>query len=432
MNTKQLIIYRDFQYQRLFDDMTLLLGRGENACDGTMPDSFSCASQLIELAAVYGFEGNLWHCFLALCVANHENAYSTACEIRGAVDGTLNNLALQDFRILKQIFDYDITTLNRFTDSNELWNYLAAYKAADGGVGKVFNKRIRDRIIELSLSLAKAGSAEEFQDTTTEFYKEFGVGKFGLNKAFRIVEEKGKACIEPIVNVEHVYLDDIIGYELQKQKLIANTESFIQGKAANNVLLFGDAGTGKSSSIKAILNEYYNQGLRIIEVYKHQFHALSSVLEQVQDRNYRFIIYMDDLSFEESELEYKYLKAIIEGGLGRKPKNVLIYATSNRRHLIREKFSDKRELDDELHVNDTVQEKLSLVARFGVTIYFGAPDKKEFQNIVKLLAEKYHVKMPVEELYAEANKWELNHGGLSGRTAAQFITHLLGLPENHG
>ena len=432
MNTKQLIIYRDFQYQRLFDDMTLLLGRGENACDGTMPGSFSCASQLIELAAVYGFEGNLWHCFLALCVANHENAYSTACEIRGAVDGTLNNLALQDFRILKQIFDYDITTLNRFTDSNELWNYLAAYKAADGGVGKVFNKRIRDRIIELSLSLAKAGSAEEFQDTTTEFYKEFGVGKFGLNKAFRIVEEKGKACIEPIVNVEHVYLDDIIGYELQKQKLIANTESFIQGKAANNVLLFGDAGTGKSSSIKAILNEYYNQGLRIIEVYKHQFHALSSVLEQVQDRNYRFIIYMDDLSFEESELEYKYLKAIIEGGLGRKPKNVLIYATSNRRHLIREKFSDKRELDDELHVNDTVQEKLSLVARFGVTIYFGAPDKKEFQNIVKLLAEKYHVKMPVEELYAEANKWELNHGGLSGRTAAQFITHLLGLPENHG
>lgn len=432
MNTKQLIIYRDFQYQRLFDDMTLLLGRAENACDGTMPDSFSCASQLIELAAVYGFEGNLWHCFLALCVANHENAYSTACEIRGAVDGTLNNLALQDFRILKQIFDYDITTLNRFTDSNELWNYLAAYKAADGGVGKVFNKRIRDRIIELSLSLAKAESAEEFQDTTTEFYKEFGVGKFGLNKAFRIVEEKGKACIEPIVNVEHVYLDDIIGYELQKQKLIANTESFIQGKAANNVLLFGDAGTGKSSSIKAILNEYYNQGLRIIEVYKHQFHALSSVLEQVQDRNYRFIIYMDDLSFEESELEYKYLKAIIEGGLGRKPKNVLIYATSNRRHLIREKFSDKRELDDELHVNDTVQEKLSLVARFGVTIYFGAPDKKEFQNIVKLLAEKYHVEMPVEELYAEANKWELNHGGLSGRTAAQFITHLLGLPENHG
>ena len=138
---------------------------------------------------------------------------------------------------------------------------------------------------------------------------------------------------------------------------------------------------------------------------------------------------MDDLSFEESELEYKYLKAIIEGGLGRKPKNVLIYATSNRRHLIREKFSDKRELDDDLHKNDTVQEKLSLVARFGVTIYFGAPEKKEFQNIVKVLAEKYHVDMSEEELMAEANKWELSHGGRSGRTATQFITHVLGVRE---
>ena len=165
------------------------------------------------------------------------------------------------------------------------------------------------------LALGQAKDGEEFQHAVTEFYREFGVGKFGLNKAFRIEEEKGKACIEPIVNIEHVYLDDIIGYERQKEKLITNTESFIQGKAANNVLLFGDAGTGKSSSIKAILNEYYNQGLRIIEVYKHQFHALSSVLEQVQDRNYKFIIYMDDLSFEESELEYKYLKAIIEGCL---------------------------------------------------------------------------------------------------------------------
>ncbi len=212
----------------------------------------------------------------------------------------------------------------------------------------------------------------------------------------------------------------------KKQKLIENTENFIQGKGANNVLLFGDAGTGKSSCIKGILNAYYGQGLRIVEVYKHQFHALSSVLEQVQDRNYRFIVYMDDLSFEESELEYKYLKAIIEGGLGRRPQNVLIYATSNRRHLIREKFSDKRELDDELHVNDTVQEKLSLVARFGVTIYFGSPEKKEFQNIVRVLAKRNQIHMPEEELFAEAIRWEMNHGGLSGRTAAQFITYLLG------
>lgn len=424
MNTR-FIIYRNLKHQQLFDRMSRLLCEDHTDTGEAMPDSFSCANQLIELAADYGFEGNLWHCFLALCLANHENAYSTSCEIRGAVDGTLTRLALRDFQTFKELFDCDITTLDRLTQGDTIWRELAGFQAVDG-VSKVFNKRIRDRIIELSISLERAKDAEEFRQRVTEFYGEYGVGKFGLNKAFRVDDEGSQVLIEPIVNVEHVYLHDIIGYERQKEKLIANTEAFIQGRAANNVLLFGDAGTGKSSSVKAILNEYYNQGLRIIEVYKHQFRSLSAVLEQVQDRNYKFIIYMDDLSFEESELEYKYLKAIIEGGLGRRPKNVLIYATSNRRHLIREKFSDKRELDDDLHSNDTVQEKLSLGARFGVTIYFGAPDKKEFQNIVKLLAEKYQMTMPEDELYAEANKWELSHGGLSGRTATQFITHLLG------
>jgi predicted AAA+ superfamily ATPase len=135
---------------------------------------------------------------------------------------------------------------------------------------------------------------------------------------------------------------------------------------------------------------------------------------------------MDDLSFEEFEIEYKYLKAVIEGGLEKKPNNVLIYATSNRRHLVKETFKDKQDRDEELHTNDTVQEKLSLVARFGVTIYFGRPNKKEFQQIVKVLAERHELQMSEEELFLEANKWELSHGGLSGRTAQQFIDYLLG------
>ena len=164
----------------------------------------------------------------------------------------------------------------------------------------------------------------------------------------------------------------------------------------------------------------------MIEIYKHQFKDLSTVINTVKDRNYKFIIYMDDLSFEEFEIEYKYLKAVIEGGLEKKPNNVLIYATSNRRHLVRETFKDKQDRDEELHTNDTVQEKLSLVARFGVTIYFGRPNKKEFQNIVKVLAERSDIQMSEEELYLEANKWELSHGGLSGRTAQQFIDYLLG------
>lgn len=422
MNRKPLVLYRNFSHQSLFDKMAgLLMEDGKNK----QAEAYDCASQLVELAADYGFRGNLWHCFLAFCLANHENAYSVSCEIRGDIGGTLSHLARQDFSALKDLFNQDITKLDQVCPGSSIWNDLSSYVPSGRG-SSIFNERVRDRIIELSVALDRACDVQAFQNAVAQFYQEFGVGKYGLNKAFRIKEDGHEARIQPIVNVDHVYLDDIVGYESQKKKLIENTENFIQGRAANNVLLFGDAGTGKSSCIKGILNAYYGQGLRIVEVYKHQFRALSSVLEQVQDRNYRFIVYMDDLSFEESELEYKYLKAIIEGGLGKRPQNVLIYATSNRRHLIRERFSDKRELDDELHMNDTVQEKLSLVARFGVTIYFGSPEKKEFQNIVKVLAERNHIYMSEEELYSEAIRWEMSHGGLSGRTAAQFITYLLG------
>ena len=220
-------------------------------------------------------------------------------------------------------------------------------------------------------------------------------------------------------------MNDLIGYEIPKKKLIDNTEAFVEGRKANNCLLFGDAGTGKSSSIKGIANEYYDQGLRIIEVYKHQFQDLNDVITQIKNRNYKFIIYMDDLSFEDFEIEYKYLKAVIEGGLEKKPKN----ATSNRRHLIKESFSDKDDRREDLHSGDTVQEKLSLVSRFGVTIFFAAPDKKQFQNIVKTLADRYGVQMAEEELLLEANKWELAHGGLSGRCAQQFIDYILGKKE---
>lgn len=427
-DVKELVVYRNLPYQDLFDKISAMLVQAATDDTGTMPDSYPCANQLIELAVTYGFEGNLWHCFLALCLADSENSYSTSCEITGPVKGTLNYLVLQDFKVMRELFSYDIASLDQPSGGAAIWSYLKHYKSAHENTdsSRAFNKRICQRIIELSVALEQTVEEAQFHQIITEFYRDFGVGKFGLNKAFRLIESDHQVYIKPIVNIEHVYLHDLIGYELQKKKLIDNTEAFIKGKAANNVLLYGDSGTGKSSCIKAILNEYYDQGLRMIEVYKHQFRCLSQLLEQIKDRSYKFIIYMDDLSFEDSELEYKYLKAIIEGGLGKKPHNVLIYATSNRRHLIREKFSDKRELADDLHENDTVQEKLSLVARFGVTIYYGAPDKKQFQNIVKLLADRHHVKIPEEELLLEASRWELNHGGLSGRTASQFITYLMG------
>ena len=291
---------------------------------------------------------------------------------------------------------------------------------------RVYNDRIIARIFELAGKLAESTTLDEIKGILTRFYGDYGVGKLGLHKSFRIAHSEKGVEIEPILNITHVKLDDLVGYELQKKKLIDNTEAFVQGRKANNCLLFGDAGTGKSSSIKAIANEYYEKGLRVIEVYKHQFQDLHQVISQIKGRNYKFIIFMDDLSFEDFEIEYKYLKAVIEGGLEKKPENVLIYATSNRRHLIRENYGDREEIRQDMHTGDTVQEKLSLVYRFGVTIYFGAPDKKQFQSIVEALAKRYGLTLPGEELLAEANRWELAHGGLSGRTAQQFIDYLAG------
>lgn len=434
-NVSELVLYREFECGDIFYDMTWLIQNyeedsKENAVDLEEKQTIFYESMhgLLELASSHGFTGNLWHVYLTFLMANSENAYSIACERKGKTEGTIAQVALHDFRILKDLFDFDLKKLEKVLGVSGV-DFLIKFEGSqDSGI--VYNQRIRDRICDLSLSLKQASSAEEFQEVMTEFYKDFGVGKLGLHKAFRIEHNPDEEVrIVPITRIAHVHLDDLVGYESAKKKLIDNTEAFVHGKEANNCLLFGDAGTGKSSSIKAIINQYYDEGLRMIEVYKHQFQDLSHVISQIKNRNYRFIIYMDDLSFEEFEIEYKYLKAVIEGGLEKKPDNVLIYATSNRRHLVREKFSDKEERRDDLHASDTVQEKLSLVARFGVSIFFCAPNKKEFQQIVRVLAEKHGIQMPEEELLLEANKWELSHGGLSGRTAQQFINYLLGKKE---
>ena len=427
---RECILYRDFEQGELLEKMTMLMEdiSHPKVLYGKGGEYFACIHQLVEMAGTYGFAGNLWHDYLTYLLVNHENAFSTACEIVGPVEGTINAFAMHDFRIFKQLYDFDLKELEKIYPSVDS-SLITDYQNINEG-SKFFNKRIRDRICTLAEKLAKAESTKEFMDDMVQFYKEFGVGKLGLHKAFRIDGTVTPARIVPITNIAHVHLDDLVGYEIAKKKLIDNTEAFVQGRPANNCLLFGDAGTGKSSSIKGILNQYYDQGLRIIEAYKHQFKDLNDIIAQVKNRNYKFIIYMDDLSFEEFEIEYKYLKAVIEGGLEKKPDNILIYATSNRRHLVREKFSDKEERRDDLHSSDTVQEKLSLVARFGVSIFFCAPDKKQFQNIVKTLAERHQVEMPEEELLLEANKWELQHGGLSGRTAQQFIDYLCGKTEN--
>lgn len=386
---------------------------------------------LLDLSTVYGFDENLWHNYLTFILLTNENSFSMTSEKVGANDGTVNHFAKADFKVFKHLFDYDFSSIERDLEI-DCFSTVCHYKAI-GKKERMYNKNVSEKVQAVSRQIEQAEDENEIFKIITDFYKAYGVGMFGLNKAFRIREAGSGVEFLPVNNTEQVLLKDLVGYEIQKKKLVDNTEAFVKGLPANNVLLFGDAGTGKSTSIKAILNEYYDQGLRMIEIYKHQFQDLSSVIAQIKNRNYRFIIYMDDLSFEEFEIEYKFLKAVIEGGMETKPDNVLIYATSNRRHLIRETWGDRSDMeqDEGMHRSDTMQEKLSLVARFGVTINFSKPTQKEYFQIVTELAKRYpEITLTDEQLCAEANKWELSHGGISGRTAQQFINYLAGKSEN--
>lgn len=393
-------------------------------------DIYEEIHNLLDIATEFGFTNNLWQNYLAFIIATSENPFSITCEKAGAKEGSVNQLAKKDFSIFKKLFDFDFSKIEEELDIN-CFTIISDYQAIEKST-KRYNKSVSEKVRSLSSQIDSAKDEDEVFKIVTDFYKVYGVGPLGLNKAFRIshkvdVQNQKTLLLEPINNTDDIVLDDLIGYEIQKKKLIDNTESFLNSKKANNVLLFGDIGTGKSSSVKAILNEYYNRGLRMIEIYKHEFKDLSNVIAQIKNRNYKFIIFMDDLSFEEFETEYKYLKAIIEGGLEQKPENVLIYATSNRRHLIRESWNDRSDLDDELHRSDTVQEKLSLASRFGVTINYSSPSYKEYIEIVKGIAST-HAKILIseEELEQRARMWEINHGGVSGRTAQQFINYLIG------
>ena len=407
-------IFRSFEERRVSDTELI-------------QNIYTQIKKLLIVATDYGFDHNLWHNYLTFYLVANENPFSITCEKVGANDGSVNNFAKNDFRVFKALFDYDFSKIEQALGI-DCFSQISDYKAIEKKE-LMYNKNVSEKIITLSSKLEQAKDENEFFDCVTEFYKDYGVGMFGLNKAFRIKEKtQGDIAFIPINNMDKVMLDDLVGYEIQKQKLVENTAAFVEGRKANNVLLFGDSGTGKSTSIKAIVNEFYPQGLRMIEIYKHQFKDLSNVIAQIKNRNYRFIIYMDDLSFEEFEIEYKFLKAVIEGGVETKPDNILIYATSNRRHLIKETWNDRNDVeqDNGMHRSDTMEEKLSLVNRFGVTINYSKPTQKEYFNIVVNLAKKNGLTMTEEELCAEANKWELSHGGISGRTAQQFINHCLG------
>lgn len=426
--TSKLIIYKNIEKDSILLRLSNIFKRfdiKDYSKDDLVSEIYTEIHRLLDLSTKYGFNKNLWHNYIAFLLAMTENPFTLVSEKVGGHAGSVNDFAKEDFKIFKALFDYDFSKIEQELSIN-CFSVISNYSAVEKSE-HIFNKSVSEKVQDLSLGIENAKDENELYQVITDFYKKYGVGKFGLNKAFRISENEDGSLLSPITATGTMTLDDLVGYEYQKAELIKNTEAFVEGKKANNVLLYGDAGTGKSTSIKAILNQYYPRGLRMIEIYKHEFKHLSKIINEIKNRNYRFIIYMDDLSFEEFEIEYKYLKAVIEGGLETKPENILIYATSNRRHLIRQVWSDRSDMaNEEVNRSETMQEKLSLASRFGVTIGYFRPMKEEYLNIVLNLAKKYpQITLSDEELRAEASKWEINHGGMSGRTAQQFINSLL-------
>ncbi len=422
--------------------------RGERLAPDVRSDLLAranaCAKRLLDLATTYGFDRDLWGDYLAFCLLTNENSFSLTAERRGATEGgSVNDLACADMEVFLALEHWDFTLLEESLGT-KVFSALRSWRSIPKPDANYF-AGVSRRVRALSEALARCQMADEAFCLVAAAYAQDGVGTFGLNAAFRIrtVDKDlapdaytpqtytvGSLEFVPVNNARGPRLADLVGYELQKERLVANTEAFLAGRPANNVLLYGDAGTGKSTSVKALLSAYEDQGLRMIEIYKYQFRDLSRVIEAVKHRNYRFVIFIDDLSFEENEVEYKFLKAVIEGGVEQRPENVLIYATSNRRHLIREVWSDRNDIehDGDVHRSDTVEEKLSLAARFGVSINYGSPDPQLYHQIVLELAAR---ELP-EGLYTDealcklADRWEIRHGGYSGRTAQQFIDHLAG------
>lgn len=259
-------------------------------------------------------------------------------------------------------------------------------------------------------------------DELISYHKINGYGPYAKHIAFTWRDNQ----IKPISVTDLITLGDLKNYENQRQRVIDNTESFIAGHPANNVLLYGDRGTGKSSTVHALLNEYHNQGLRMIEIPKSAVADLGLIREQLVKSPMKFIIYIDDLSFDSNDTSFSELKAALEGSLTGKQPNILIYATSNRRHLIKENFSDR---ENDVNRGDTMQEQLSLSDRFGLTITFLNPNKFEYQDIVKKIALDRNLNVDMEHLCFKAEQWATRRGGRSPRCAKQFVDFVEGCEQ---
>ncbi|SJZ78053.1 ATP-binding protein [Selenihalanaerobacter shriftii] len=417
LQLNQLVIYRKVLQDKLIQKFVALISK-LNDPQGNITEIqnnyYEICYDLINTAERMNFKGDLWQNHLLHLVATDLNPFTLTSEKLGNKLGkSLREAATHDLIILKEILNLNLIKLAKLLEIEPI-NFIIDYESSS------IKEANPQNIKKLKKIFSQTGNEKELVQVLAKYHYSSGAGALNNHVAFSWDNQTGLVGIK---DHDPIRFEDLIGYEKQKEELIKNTERFIKGKRANNILLYGDSGTGKSSSVKALLNKYAPQKLRLVEITKEQMDQLPKILDILRHRGMYFILFMDDLSFEDFETDYKYLKAVIEGGIEVKPKNVLFYATSNRRHLIKEKWIDRDQESGEIHLNDAIQEKLSLVERFGITIRYESPNQKDYLRIVKELAQKHQINLSDSELENKAKQWAMRHNGRSGRTVQQFINH---------
>jgi predicted AAA+ superfamily ATPase len=430
LNLAWLTIYRNFMDDPIVKAYSHLIGSLENP-EPHIGELLGCYHQIFSLLLELYAEdeqatGDLWKYHVIQLLLSDENVFSLACE-KGSVgklsEGLLDIVSL-DLKRLHLLFQADGAVLGDLINKRVSINPLPTWEISSYTNTSCCEKTwsYTDNIRNKLYTSANWGSEV---DTLADYYYQCGCGVFSQYKAFRWNQKDGTGTLTGVKKPDPIRLSQLIGYERERSEVIQNTLQFIQGLPCNNILLYGDRGTGKSATVKAILNEYAQRKLRLVEVSKYNLNDLPTIMEMLQNRGVKFIIFIDDLSFESDETSYRELKSILEGGIEAKPQNVVIYATSNRRHLVKEYFSE-RSTGDEIGSQDTMQEKLSLSDRFGITVTFSLPDKETYLQIVEGLARQRCLEIEGDKLRADALKWEMLYNGRSPRTARQFIDHLEG------
>lgn len=366
-------------------------------------------SQLVQYAEMHGVCGNIWQQFLLRTLCDGENTAAVTIEQVGTYGTGLRNALAMDMKVL---WPYLHST------ANDLFGcaFLDAYMPSQPKEDACLQALVR--------TMEACQTPDEGTDALLTHYKTYGRGKLAWYMAFRINSQNRLVGIEEF---PHLAWDDLISYQAQKEKLLQNTVNFIKNRGANNVLLTGARGTGKSTAVKSLVWQYHEAGLRLLQIERGQLAALPGIMEKLSlIKSKKFILFLDDLSFDEDEKEYKYLKSAIDGGVTPQPDNVLIYATSNRRHLLKETWKDRNDEMDEVYRDDSTNESISLSDRFGLIIHYAAPTQDEYLAIIDHELRKAGVVLDKKDLRVLGVRWEMEHSGRNGRIAQQFVKWYLG------